>query len=86
MKYAVENRWLVRVDGSHMGGDSPNMLAICQSLVAKVEFCGEAFSAGDDAIRKIADGDVGTGGPTQWVQYAVNHHLEHVVREDLPSA
>jgi hypothetical protein len=87
MRYTCPAKWLVRQDGNHMDGDSPEMQKICQSLVRRSEFLAftASYSAGDTAIQGIADGKVSTGAPQQWVQYAVNHHLEAVVRENLPS-
>lgn len=87
LRYTCPSKWLVRQDGNHMDGDSPEMLKICQSLVKRPEFLAftASYSEGDKAIQGIADGKVSTGAPQQWVQYAVNHHIEVVVRENLPS-
>ena len=45
------------------------------------EFLGEDFSKGDEEIDRIADDPEETGGPTQWLQWCVSHHIEFVVHQ-----
>ncbi len=83
VRYTCGKKWIVRQDGYHMEGDSPEMQTICKSLVRRDEYCGEHFSAGDREFQRIADGSTTTGGPTTWLQCAVNHHVEFVVAKDI---
>jgi hypothetical protein len=79
LRYACDETWAVRVDGRHQQGDAPEMHAICQSLIEQPFFRGELFSAGDMEIVRTANPDDGPGGPMQWLQWCISHHIEQVV-------
>ncbi len=79
LRYASDDFWAVRVDGRHQDGDAPEMHSICESLLEQPFFRGEEFSAGDMEIVRTADPEEGPGGPMQWLQWGVSHHIEQVV-------
>jgi hypothetical protein len=83
LRYTTRDGWLIRVEGSHKAGQSGLMLNLCAELVKKAEYktCGPDFSEGDGVIWRVANGTAKTGGPTSWVQWALNHHLEYVVHQ-----
>jgi hypothetical protein len=86
LRYAKSPHWLVRVGGRVNTGSSGQMHRVCQSLVARPDFDGPQFSAGDQAIALTAAGGPGTngpgpGGPTQWLQWCMNHHIEFTVHD-----
>jgi len=86
LRYALDDHWLVQVGGKHKAGAAPEIHAMCGELVAKPEYSGADFSAGDEAIGRIAEVDDETGGPTQWLQWCVSHHIEFVVEQLSPDA
>lgn len=62
---------------------------LCTALVNRrgyqgPSFDGRTFSWGDRRIAETAEGARGHGNPTNWVQYATNHHLTKVVRQMKP--
>lgn len=81
LRYASGDVWATRVDGRHQDGDAVEMHAICQSLMDQPFFSGEMFSAGDMEIVRTANPTEGPGGPKQWLQWCLSHHLELVVDE-----
>ena len=79
LRYTADDVWAVRVDGRHQDGDAVEMHNICESLIEQPFFRGAEFSAGDMEIVRTANPDEGPGGPMQWLQWCVSHHLEQVV-------
>lgn len=84
LRYTSDSEWLVRCDGKLHNGDAPNMIGICQNLVARPEFSGPTFSTGDAEINSRATQQVSNpGGATQWIQWAHSHHLEFVAKNQI---
>lgn len=79
LRYTSDDFWAVRVDGRHQDGDAVEMHKICESLLEQPFFRGEEFSAGDMEMVRTADPEEGPGGPMQWLQWGVSHHIEQVV-------
>lgn len=79
LRYTSDDVWAVRVDGRHQDGDAVEMHRICESLIEQPFFRGEEFSAGDMEIVRTAHADEGPGGPMQWLQWCLSHHIEQVV-------
>jgi hypothetical protein len=69
--------------GKHQEGAAPEMHDMCQQLIEIDEYSGPDFSRGDELISLVADEDSGEGpgGPTQWLQWCVSHHIEFVVSQ-----
>lgn len=81
LRYTCQDYWLMRIGGKVKSGLSSDIFAICQSLIARPEYSGPTFSAGDAEIHLVASGLSGPGNPQQWVQWCVNHHIEFVARQ-----
>jgi len=79
LRYATDETWLVQMGGKFADGAAPEMHDMCDELVARPEYCGSAFSAGDQEIDRVTDVSEGSGGPTQWLQWCVSHHIEFLV-------
>jgi hypothetical protein len=76
LRYTSETEWLVRVGGKVNAGASPQMKAVCQSLIERDEYSGEDYSAGDAAIHETAQQESGPGNTQQWAMWGISHHLE----------
>jgi hypothetical protein len=81
LRYATGNHWLVQMGGKVKDGASEEMHQLCSAMVALAEYCGPDYSGGDEEIDRVSDPDEGPGGPTQWVQWSVSHHMEFVVHQ-----
>jgi hypothetical protein len=79
LRYALEDSWLVQMGGRVSDGAAPEMHAMCVELVNHPQYCGPDSSAGDEEISRVTDEAEGPGGPTQWVQWCVSHHIEFAV-------
>ncbi len=76
IRYTCKKHWLFYLGRKVKGGGSSDMPKACADLIKRSEYCGSAFSAGDLAISDTANGLLGPGNATQWVQWFVNHHIE----------
>jgi len=81
LRYTLEDHWRVQMGGRFSEGASPQIHAMCAQLVASPEYSGVEFSTGDEEIDRVSDDDEGPGGPTQWLQWCVSHHIEFVVEQ-----
>lgn len=81
VRYTAARQWLVRVGGKHKAGAAPQIKGICRDLIDRPEYSGQAFSAGDGEIYTTAQPATPHGGPTQWIQWAVSHHLVFVTQQ-----
>jgi hypothetical protein len=84
LRYAHDDLWLVQQGGKHKDGAAVEMHAMATDLVSRPEFLGADFSRGDEEIDRVRDEEEGPGGPTQWLQWCMNHHLEYVVQQLSP--
>jgi hypothetical protein len=69
--------WRGQAVKTHPQGNG-QMHGICQSLIARPEFAGVAFSQGDAEIHVRATTQGSPGGLNEWRQWATNHYLELV--------
>jgi hypothetical protein len=76
VRYTTDSTWLFQIGGKFKEGAAPEMHELCRRLVARAEFRGPDFSAGDEAFDRVTDDHEGPGAPTQWVQWAASHHIE----------
>jgi hypothetical protein len=83
LRYTLDDRWLFQMGGKHKDGAAFQMHGMASELVARPEYLGHEYSIGDLEINRVTDDDEGPGGPTQWLQWCVSHHLEFVVRQLL---
>jgi Beta protein len=81
LRYTLDDHWRVQMGGKHKEGAAPEIHAMCEELRDSAEYSGEDFSKGDEEIDRIADDPEETGGPTQWLQWCVSHHIEFVVQQ-----
>ncbi len=84
VRYTTDTHWLVmrgrglRTRGS---GGYAQYMNHAASLIARPEFSGSGFSAGDQEIADIAAGKAKRGNPETWLRIGTNHHLTFVVRQ-----
>jgi hypothetical protein len=83
LRYTLDDHWRVKQGGKHKEGCAPEIRPMCDELRNYADFSGVDFSAGDQEIDRIADSEDETGGPTQWLQWCVSHHLEFAVEQIL---
>ncbi len=79
IRYTCDNSWLiVRGRGTKKHGWE-QYYTLCSSLIQMEEYCGAAFSWGDNYINECAARNVGTGNATTWRKVANNHHFQKVI-------
>ena len=82
IRYTAGGLYLVRRhDVLFKDGGSDGIFRICSSLVARAEFAGPGFSAGDSSIQQTAVNQLSTGNPGTWTQWGMCHHFAAVVDE-----
>jgi hypothetical protein len=81
LRYTTADHYIMKKGGPVAEGNAVDMIPITQSLLARPDFSGEKFSAGDKEIAKVARQVSSTGGSTEWTQWAMNHHLEFVAHQ-----
>ena len=81
LRYTADHAWIVQMGGKFADGAAPEMHAMCDELVARADYRGAGFSAGDAEISRVTDTAEGPGGPTQWLQWCVSHHIEFSVSQ-----
>ena len=81
LRYASDDDWLALKARSRKKHGHGQFNDLCQMLVARTEFRGASFSAGDNYIADCAAGTDGPGNATKWRQCGTSHHLAHVVRQ-----
>jgi hypothetical protein len=81
LKYTTDTAWVVARTRDVRRFGHGQFLTLCEALVAREEFCGAAYSAGDAYFADCAAGDDGPGNATSWLKAAVSHHLTVVARQ-----
>lgn len=84
IRYATDESWLVMRGQGVFTEDSAGFNqypANALLLSERPEFCGTAFSYGDQYISEIASQSERTGNAETWLRAGVNHHLTFVVRQ-----
>lgn len=82
LRYTKEAYWLARVERKFKEGYAGDMHTICASLIARPEFNGAQFSAGDAEIADAANPALDRpGAPQQWLQWGMNHHIAVTVQQ-----
>lgn len=79
LRYTLDANYFVRLGPLVKNGGAQHMHGMCKSLVQSGNFSGAEFSAGDSEIAARATTSDSSGGPQQWVQWCMNHHIEFVV-------
>jgi hypothetical protein len=81
LRYTTDADWLIVRGRSTREYGFEQMHGLCKKLVARPEFMGPYFSAGDEWIAKCAAREVGPGNATTWRKAGTTHHLTAVVRQ-----
>lgn len=76
LRYASDGEWQVWREERIAGNDSFKTLS--SKVVASPQWAGPTFSAGDNEVDRCARDVRGPGGPREWVQWGLSHHLAHV--------
>lgn len=87
IRYTADDYWLIVRGRSTKQHGYIQYHALSLTLIARPEYCGSAYSWGDDYIDKCAAQTVGTGNPTTWRRVANNHHFQKVITQlsNLPA-
>jgi hypothetical protein len=84
IRYTAQNEWvIIRGQGLRVKGGPgyKQWPANAQLLVARSEFCGPNYSAGDTYIHTMSGQQDETGNPGTWLCAGINHHLAFVSRQ-----
>lgn len=79
LRYTTDAEWTILKARNVRDHGYGQFNDLCRLLVARPEFKGAGFSAGDGYIKACADGRDGPGNATSWRRCATNHHLTFVV-------
>ncbi len=80
--YTASCAWFVCKGGAFR--DHPEQMHDhCAAVVGSGIFKGAGYSSGDDYIAKCAVQQEGHSNQTKWKDVAINHHITHVVVDDL---
>jgi Beta protein len=84
IRYTATSYWVVMRGEGVRNEDGPGYdqwPANAQLLVERPEFCGAAFSRGDEYIASMAAQHDKTGSAETWISAGINHHLTFVVNQ-----
>jgi hypothetical protein len=70
-RYATKDTWVVARGEDDYG----SIRAVARRIVGSDFFAGEMFSAGDEFIAACASGAGVAGGPSEWREANMNHHI-----------
>ena len=79
LRYTTDEDWLVFKERNVIRHGFDQFNNICRTLVARPEFKGEGYSAGDTAINACAVPGASSGNAMTWRRIGTNHHLTLVV-------
>ena len=78
--YATNDEWLIYRGGAFRD-DPDQMHDHCSKLLNSGEFCGAAYSRGDDYIAGCGTHQVGPSNQTRWKTVGIDHHITRVVND-----
>jgi hypothetical protein len=81
LRYTADSAFLVCRGDQVSKGGAGQIPSMCAQLVNNSAFAGKEFSVGDNEIAATATIRSSAGGPEQWVQWCMNHHLERVASD-----
>ncbi len=82
IRYTVNSTTLVaRARGAVILEGREQYRGLCQQLVERPEFCGQAFSWGDEQIAACARSEIEPGSQNQWRGAGSSHHLRLVTEQ-----
>lgn len=73
---------LTIVSRGKLGAKWPNAIQnVCNEIVKHKNFLGADYSYADKRITEVAKGSASTGGPTDWREWNMAHHMCMIVKE-----
>ena len=79
LRYTTPESWLIWKGSNVFTHGFDQFYAICESMVARPEYRGAAFSQGDAEIEQKATSHDSPGNAETWRRIGTNHHLETVL-------
>jgi hypothetical protein len=79
IRYTATDSWTVLKGVRIKDNGTEQFRDLARDLMKRPEYAGPAFSWGDEAIKRCADGEGTPGSSTTWRAIGTNHHLEMVV-------
>jgi hypothetical protein len=81
IRYTTDQEWLTLKGFSVKTSGAGQYYSLAAQIARRSEFCGAAFSSGDDYIAKRAQQTGTSGGHRQWITADMNHHMTYVVAQ-----
>lgn len=81
IRYTADTYWLVLKGRSKKKFGAGQYHQLCTQLIARPEYSGASFSAGDQYINDCAANVVGPGNPSTWRRVPNNHHFQKVIAQ-----
>jgi hypothetical protein len=84
IRYTSDDYWVIMRGESVFKNDGPGFAqwpANAQMLCERGEYCGPAFSFGDQYIFQMGAQSLRTGSAETWLRAGINHHITFVVRQ-----
>jgi hypothetical protein len=78
IRYTIDNHWIITKGRSVKTQGFGQYHDLSNQLIALPEYCGAAYSWGDNYIDECATRTVNSGNATTWRQVGNNHHFEKV--------
>jgi Beta protein len=76
IRYSVDGRhFIVRGRGEVRIEGAAQYVGLCERIIGSGFFAGEAYSWGDELIKRCADGAVAPGDQTKWRAAGTAHHI-----------
>jgi hypothetical protein len=84
IRYTSADHWVIMRGESVFQNNGPGYSqwpANAQLLCARLEYCGQQYSSGDDYIFRMAAQTLRTGNAETWLCAGINHHMTFVIRQ-----
>lgn len=81
IRYTIDNHWYIVKGGNVRDSGYEQYRELSKRVQASRQYCGHAFSWGDNFIQDCACGQGKTGNLSTWRQVGTNHHIEKVTRD-----
>ncbi len=78
LRYTNGLHWMVERESKTLPGNQ-SFYTLCQRVIRKPYWVGNAYSAGDAEIRRCSLSTGSPGTATSWLSWGGSHHLAHVV-------
>lgn len=81
VKYTAVSYWLLVKGQTLQRAGHGQYRSLAQIVIGEPEYCGAAYSWGDQYIYDCANNAAGTGTPRIWVAVGTNHHITFVTNQ-----